>query len=93
MPIDKHFRVLQFKRAADRDAAALSGEQRMVFEAYARGVNQFIEQHQDSLPAEFRFLHYKPKPWSGVDSVSIGMMMVDMLDTHWYAKLARERLG
>jgi len=31
-----------------------------------------------------------PQPWSGVDSVSIGMMMVDMLDTHWYAKLSRE---
>jgi len=36
-------------------------------------VNLFIEQHQDSLPAEFRLLHYRPQPWTGVDSVSVGL--------------------
>ncbi len=45
------------------------------------------------MPPEFRLLHYKPQPWTGADSVSIGMMMVDMLDTHWYTKLARERIA
>ena len=38
-------------------------------------------------------LFYRPRPWSGEDSVSIGLMMVEMLDTHWYAKLARERIA
>jgi len=56
-------------------------------------VNLFIAQHQDSLPPEFKLLMYRPKPWSGVDSVSIGMMMVEMLDTHFYAKLGRERVA
>ena len=60
---------------------------------YARGVNLFIEQHQDSLPAEFQLLHYRPQPWTGVDSVSVGLMMVEMLDTHWDTKLARERIA
>ena len=32
-------------------------------EAYARGVNRFIEQHRDELPIEFSLLKYKPQPW------------------------------
>jgi penicillin G amidase len=59
-------------------------EDRARLDDYARGVNLFIAQHQDSLPPEFKLLFYRPQPWSGVDSVSIGLMMVQMLDTHWY---------
>jgi penicillin amidase len=60
---------------------------------YARGVNLYIAQHQDSLPAEFRLLMYRPQPWTGVDSLSIAMMMTQMLDTHWYGKLGREQVA
>ncbi len=90
---DKAQRMFQFRNTAQRVYANLPAEERARYEAYARGVNLYIDRHQDSLPPEFRLLHYKPKPWSGVDSISIGMMMVDMLDTHWYAKLARERIA
>jgi penicillin G amidase len=90
---DKMQRMLQFRNVARRIYANLSAEDRARLEAYARGVNLYIAQHQDSLSPEFRMLHYKPQPWTGVDSISIGMMMVDMLDTHWYAKLSRERIA
>ena len=90
---DKAERMFQFRNTAQRIYANLSPDERARFEAYARGVNLYIAQHQDSLPPEFRLLHYKPKPWAGVDSISIGMMMVDMLDTHWYSKLERERIA
>ena len=90
---DKMQRVLQFRNVAHRIYGKLAPEERARLDAYARGVNLYIEQHQNSLPPEFRLLHYKPQPWSGVDSISIGMMMVDMLDTHWYAKLARSRIA
>ena len=56
-------------------------------------MNLYIEQHQDTLPPEFKLLHYRPQPWSGTDSISIGMMMVETLDTHWDVKLARERIS
>lgn len=90
---DKAQRMFQFRNVAQRVYANLPPEERARYDAYARGVNLFIAQHQDSLPPEFRLLHYSPKPWSGVDSISIGTMMVDMLDTHWYAKLERERIA
>src|SRR5580704_13273495 len=90
---DKAQRMYEFRNTAHRIYAGLPADERSRYEAYARGVNLYITQHQDSLPPEFRFLHYKPQPWTGADSISIGMMMVDMLDTHWYTKLSRERIA
>jgi penicillin amidase len=90
---DKAQRVLQFRNTAGRVYANLPAADRARLDDYARGVNLFIEQHQDSLPAEFRLLAYRPLPWSGVDSVSVGLMMVQMLDTHWPTKLSRERIA
>ena len=86
-------RVLQFRKTARRVYANLEPADRARFDAYARGVNLFIAQHQDSLPPEFALLHYRPEPWSGADSLSVGMMMVETLDTHWDVKLARQRIS
>jgi penicillin amidase len=90
---DRMQRVLQIRKTAERVYANLSAEDRAGFDAYARGVNLFIEQHPDTLPAEFKLLHYRPQPWSGADSVSIGLMMAQTLDTHWYSKLEHERIA
>ena len=90
---DKAQRMYQFRNAAHRIYANLPPEERARYDAYARGVNLYIAQHQNSLPPEFRLLHYAPQPWTGADSISIGTMMVDMLDTHWYTKLSRERIA
>ena len=83
-------RVLGIRRTADRIWANSPPDQKARFEAYARGVNLYISQHQNTLPAEFRLLAYKPRPWTGPDSISVGLMMVQTLDTHWEDKLARE---
>jgi penicillin amidase len=90
---DKSQRMLQYRNTARRVYANLPAIDRTRLDDYARGVNLFIAQHPDNLPAEFKLLFYRPRPWSGEDSLSIGMMMVQMLDTHWYAKLAREQIA
>ena len=90
---DKTQRTLQFRRTAQRMYANLDADNRARLDDYARGVNLFIAQHQDSLPAEFRLLMYRPQPWTGVDSLSIVMMMAEMLDTHFYGKLGREQVA
>jgi penicillin amidase len=90
---DKAQRVLQFRNTARRIYANLPWADRARLDDYARGVNLFIAQHPDSLPAEFKLLLYSPQPWSGVDSVSIGLMMVQTLDTHWDVKLGREQVA
>ena len=85
-------RVMGIRRTAERIWANSPADQRARYEAYARGVNLYIAQHGDSLPAEFRLLAYEPRPWTGVDSISVGLMMVQTLDTHWEDKLAREAI-
>jgi penicillin G amidase len=82
-------RVMGYRKTAQRIYANLGADDRRRLDDYARGVNLFIQQHQDRLPEEFRIFAYKPKPWSGADSMSIAMMMVDMLDSHWDVKMAR----
>ena len=86
-------RVLQLRNTARRIYANLSAADRARFEDYAKGVNLFIAQHQDTLPPEFKLLHYRPQPWTGVDSISIGLTMVQMLDTHFDVKLSREKIS
>ena len=91
---DETQRVLQFRNTAQRIYANLSAQDRSRLDDYARGVNLFIAQCEDAsnLPVEFKLLGYRPEPWTGVDSISVGMMMVQMLDTHWPTKLARARI-
>src|SRR5580658_3819659 len=90
---DKMQRVVQIGVTARRIYANLNPADRTRLDEYARGVNLFIDQHGDSLPAEFRLLHYRPQPWTGVDSIAIGLMMVQTLDWHWDVKLAREEIS
>jgi penicillin amidase len=90
---DRAQRVLQIRRTAQRIYANLPAQDRARLDAYARGVNLYIEQHQDALPPEFRLLFYRPRPWTGEDSVSVGLSMVQGLDTHFESKLTRERIA
>ena len=82
LKIDKDFRNLNFGRAADGDLQDMNPEARRLLEAYARGVNLFIQQHQDTLPMEFTLLKYKPQPWKASDSLVItGYMYRTLTDT------------
>jgi penicillin amidase len=90
---DRFQRTYQFRNTARRIYANLAPADRTRLDDYARGVNLFIAQHQDNLPAEFKLLFYRPQPWSGADSMSIVLQMCETLDTHWYAKYFREKIA
>ena len=92
---DKTQRVLQIRLTAQRFYGNLSAGDRRRLDEYARGVNLFIAQCEQSntLPVEFRILHYRPQPWTGVDSISVGLSMVQTLDTHIATKLSRARVA
>jgi penicillin G amidase len=86
---DETQRVLEITPTAQRIYDHLDAQDRTFFDDYARGVNLYIAQHAESLPPEFRLLHYAPAPWTGVDSVAVGLMMVQTLDTRATTKLGR----
>ena len=92
---DKVQRVLQMRATAQRFYNNLSDDDRRRLDDYARGVNLLIAQCEqlNSLPVEFKILHYRPQPWTGVDSISVGLSMVQTLDTHIATKLSRARVA
>uniref|UniRef100_E6QIN5 Penicillin amidase n=1 Tax=mine drainage metagenome TaxID=410659 RepID=E6QIN5_9ZZZZ len=90
---DRMQRVLQFHNVADRVYRSLPADEQHRYQQYARGVNLYLAENAHRLPVEFRLMHYRPKPWRGEDTVLIGMNMVQMLDTHWDVKLAREKIA
>jgi penicillin amidase len=93
---DREQRVFQFRNVAQRMYRSLPEVDRHRYEQYAAGVNLFIEQTDrdpSKLQAEFHFLHYHPRAWSGMDCILIGLNMVQSLDDHWDVKLSRERIA
>jgi penicillin G amidase len=90
---DKEQRTIGMRLVAERSWAALSARDRSYFDAYARGVNAYIEAHRNGLPLEFRVLRYSPKPWTGVDSLLCGILMSEGLNHGLYeTKLVREKI-
>lgn len=89
---DRQFRTFGFSRAAERDFAAMDQESRTLMEAYARGVNRFIDQHQKSLPLEFSLLNYKPQHWQPTDSLVIAGYMYQTLTDTWERELDRAKI-
>ena len=89
LAIDKDFRTMEFGRAAERDLELTDKDSRSVLEAYARGVNRFIEQHGKHLPLEFSLLGYKPQPWQASDSLTITAYMYRTLTNSWERELDR----
>jgi len=89
---DRQQRILGLRMMAKKSAENAPPETRAHFEAYARGVNAYIETHRDRLPLEFRILRYSPKPWTPEDSMVIGMQMVEDLSTSPRHALMREKI-
>lgn len=68
---DKRQRTLGFYRAANEHADLLDDDTRAMFQAYADGVNAFIENPQASIPLELRLAGITPQSWSIVDSLAV----------------------
>lgn len=93
LKLDREQKILGLRAAARKQLETASPRDRSYFEAYARGVNAFIDAHGNRLPIEFRILGYAPKPWTSEDSVVIGNQMVKDLNYHYfYDALAREKI-
>jgi penicillin G amidase len=93
LSVDKEFRTLGFGRAAERDVSQMEPPQRAIMEAYARGINHFIEQHRNQLPLEFSLLKYQPQPWQPSDSLVIAGYMYQTLTDTWQDELDRAKIS
>ncbi|HEY2499391.1 MAG TPA: penicillin acylase family protein [Candidatus Angelobacter sp.] len=90
---DKQQRTMRLRVISERVTQQLPARDRAFFDAYTKGVNAFLEQHQDKLPMEFRILGYKPRPWSTTDSLMVGIGMSQLLNPQYETEYWREKIG
>jgi penicillin amidase len=91
--MDREQRILGLRIAAEAAEKNISARDRAYFDAYARGVNAFLDSHRDRLSLEFRLLKYTPRPWTVTDSLLVGARMVQDLNHYSYQRaLTREKV-
>ena len=65
--LDTFMRKINFRDDAKAQVDALTPDARTVLDAYAAGVNEFL--NREKLPFEFKLIKYKPAPWKPEDSL------------------------
>ena len=93
LPSDRWMRTLGLYRLAEGDYAALSGDTRRVFDAYARGVNAWLSAHTGALSPEFLLLWFAPQPWTPANSLVWLKLMALRLSSDRRDELLRARLA
>ncbi|HEX7316789.1 MAG TPA: penicillin acylase family protein [Pyrinomonadaceae bacterium] len=87
---DKRRRTYGFAQVAEASAARADPGSRAVMEAYAAGVNAYIDSLDDkSLPPEFQILGYRPRHWTPADSAAVGKNFAEALSSTWTLDIAR----
>jgi penicillin G amidase len=71
---DRRFRTFGLARVAAQELRLLRADTLENLNAYADGVNKFLEGHADSLPLEFVILGYRPQQWSALDSIVVAKL-------------------
>lgn len=89
---DKRRRAFGFARVLDENVAHLRPDLKQVLDAYAKGVNAFIDSAKP-LPPEFAILQYKPQPWRPADSLAVGKLLGEYLSTTWPLDIMRASMA
>src|SRR6266436_8900961 len=91
---DKQHRTLGYAQEVNAELAQASSQTRSLLDAYARGVNAYIDSlDPKSMPPEFQILQYKPKPWTPADSLLPVKLFAEALSTTWRLDVDREALA
>jgi penicillin amidase len=90
--VDRLMRRFGLRRAAGAQLRQIDAETMGGMEAYAAGVNAFMESVGGRLPLEFLLLRYRPQTWAVADSVAFGKFMGWMLASGWVTQIVRSQL-
>jgi penicillin amidase len=91
---DKRHRMFGFARVLDETVTHLPANLNIVLNAYAKGVNAFIDSRTDqNLPPEFAIIQFKPRHWVPADSLAIGKLLAEYLSLSWQFDITRASLA
>jgi penicillin amidase len=88
--MDAFARRARLAASAQADYAVMNTETRAVFDAYAAGVNAFINS-TDTLPIEYAITGIEPEPWKPWHSCAVYKIRHILMGT-WQSKLFRARV-
>ena len=90
---DKFLRTLGIYGVAERNFEVLAPDAQAIYEAYAQGVNAYLETRSGLLPPEFILLGHEPEPWRPADSLVWLKMMAWDLGDNFKDEMLRARLA
>ncbi len=91
---DIYHRTLGFERIARESIDLLEPETLEYLQAYADGINAYIEDNRGNLGFEFLLMGYEPEPWTVLDSLVIVRLVAvwlasDSFDEEMYGNLVK----
>lgn len=94
---DRFIRTLGWRQAAARDLAGLRQETQAILQAYADGVNAWLDANRDRLGLAFVITGDDPEPWTPLDTLAWGKVQAwnlgGNMDTEIFRYLADARFG
>jgi len=93
LPLDRMHRVYGFAHVAEAAVPRLPPDQREQLEAYAAGINAFIESHPGRWGLELQLLGVIPRAWTPADSLLVLLLMYEDLTTSWRDELRSEAIA
>jgi penicillin amidase len=84
---DELFRTLNLAGVSDKLMEKLHPDAWGMLQAYADGVNAFIDTHAGKFPIEFDMLRYRPEHWDVRHSLLIGRLIAWDLNLAWWTDL------
>lgn len=95
--LDVRMRTIGLHRNAQKHTTLLNRENRDIMQAFADGVNQFIESNHDNLQLEFKLAGITPGPWQIEDSIAIiyymGWGSAANIQTEMISQMLIEKIG
>ena len=90
--VDRWARTLGLYALAEKMVADTAPPARVALEAYARGVNHWLETDIGLLALEFAIIRFEPEPWKPADSLVWGKIMASRLGGNWRGEVLRAEL-
>ena len=93
LPTDRKHRTWGFARVAEAAVPLLPAEERSDLEAFAAGVNAYLDTNRRRAGLEFALLGTEPEPWRPADSVAVLLLMYEQLTNDIEAQAEAEKLA
>ena len=91
LPVDRFMRTIGMRRAAEREEAALSPDDRALLESYCAGLNGAAEA-ASALPAEMQLMRLEFEPFRPADCLAGAKLFAFGMSTNWERELLRADL-